>query len=210
MSVLIKLSLTRALICVLLAIAAVRCLVHNLVLVFALTGSAVLVCLARRDFKRVIIFPSVLLLAAVSFLPYIDRYFGGSPWSQVVEFPVTFRLLWNQLNFALGNLRLAQDDQAAAKLFYGAVLNIDSRHKGALNNLGVTALEANQFDEAEKWFRRAENIDPRNPKTHFLLAKVLLTTGSHEAAKSEIDVAIRLQPEPEFRELKQSIETDSW
>ena len=112
--------------------------------------------------------------------------------------------------FALGNLRLAQDNHAAAKSFYGAVLNINSRHKGALNNLGVTALEANQFDEAEKWFRRVENIDPSNAKTHFLLAKTLLARSHRDEAKVEIETAIQLRPEQsEFTQLRKKMETDS-
>ena len=54
------------------------------------------------------------------------------------------------------------------------MLDLDPKHKGAFNNLGVIALEASQFGEAERWFRYAENIDPRSAKTHFLLAKTLL------------------------------------
>ncbi len=79
-----------------------------------------------------------------------------------------------EINFALGNLKLAQNDSAAAQSFYRAVLDLDPKHKGAFNNLGVIALEASQFGEAERWFRHAENIDPRSAKTHFLLAKTLL------------------------------------
>ena len=37
----------------------------------------------------------------LSFVPYFNAY--SNSWSQVVEFPVTSRLLWNQFNFALGN-----------------------------------------------------------------------------------------------------------
>lgn len=102
-SALTKQSTNRIVVSALMAIAAVQCLVHNLVLVFALTSSAAIVCSARRDFKRASIFLSVFAVSAISFVPYIDRYFSGSPWSQVVEFPVSFRLLWKQLNFALGN-----------------------------------------------------------------------------------------------------------
>lgn len=108
--------------------------------------------------------------------------------------------------FALGNLRFAQNDRAAAQSFYRAVLNLDPRHKGAFNNLGVIALDASQFDEAEKWFRRAEDVDSRNAKTHFLLAKTLLGKNNRQAAQAEINTAIRLKPDqPEFNELKQQI-----
>jgi hypothetical protein len=112
--------------------------------------------------------------------------------------------------FALGNLRLAQNDPAAALAFYRAVLNLDPQHKGAFNNLGVIALDANQLAEAENWFRRAANVDPRNAKTHFLLAKTLLAKNDRRAAQVEIDAAIGLKPDqPEFEELKRQIEEDS-
>jgi cytochrome c-type biogenesis protein CcmH/NrfG len=109
--------------------------------------------------------------------------------------------------FALGNLRLAENNSAAAQSFYRAVLNLDSKHKGAFNNLGVIALDAGQFDEAEKWFRRAEEVDPRNAKTHFLLAKTLLAKNDHPAARLEISTAVKLSPaQPEFNALKREIE----
>jgi Tetratricopeptide repeat len=112
--------------------------------------------------------------------------------------------------FALGNLRLAQNNHDAAKSFYGEVIAIDPRHKGALNNLGVVALEENQFGEAEKWLRRAEDIDPQNAKTHFLLAKTLLARSHRDEAKVEIDIAIQLRPEQsEFTQLRKKMEADS-
>jgi hypothetical protein len=111
-----------------------------------------------------------------------------------------------ETNFALGNLRLAQGNTAAAKSFYHAVLTIAPHHKGVLNNLGVVAFQADQYIEAETWFRRAEDVDPRNAKTHFLLAKTLLARNDRKAARAEIDAAIDLKPDqPEFRELRQQI-----
>jgi len=85
----------------LVSLVAVQCLVHNLALVAALTISAGTVSLLRHDFKRLIIFLGILALCFISFLPYLGAY--SNSWSQVVEFPVTPRLLWNQFNFALGN-----------------------------------------------------------------------------------------------------------
>ena len=109
--------------------------------------------------------------------------------------------------FALGNLRLAQTDPASAQSFYRAVLALDSKHKGAFNNLGVIALDAWQFDDAEQWFRRAEDVDPRNAKTHFLLAKALLGKNDRANARTEIDAAIALKPDqPEFNSLREQIE----
>ncbi len=108
--------------------------------------------------------------------------------------------------FALGNLRLAESNPTGAEAFYRAVLDTDSKHKGAFNNLGVIALEAGKYNEAENWLRRAEEIDPRSAKTHFLLAKALLAQNNRSSAETEIETAIALSPgQSEFVILKQQI-----
>jgi len=94
-------SRTRIIAAAMISIVAVQCLVHNLALIFALVASAALVSLVRHDLKRLIIFLGIFGLCMISFIPYLNAY--SNSWSQVVEFPVTFRLLWNQFNFALGN-----------------------------------------------------------------------------------------------------------
>ena len=100
-SLLGEISTARVIVAALVSIAAVQCLVHNLALAAALTFSAALTSLIQRDSKRLIIFLGIFALCVVSFLPYLNAY--SNSWSQVVEFPVTARLLWNQFNFALGN-----------------------------------------------------------------------------------------------------------
>ena len=112
--------------------------------------------------------------------------------------------------FALGNLRLAEQKSDDALAFYSAVLAIDPKHKGALNNLGIIALDACDYANAESWFRRAAQIEPANAKTHFLLAKTFLGEGNREAAQTEIDAALRLKPQqPEFLTLSEQIKIGS-
>jgi tetratricopeptide (TPR) repeat protein len=112
--------------------------------------------------------------------------------------------------FALGNLRLAQNNPKSAAIFYREVLMIDGRHKGAFNNLGVIAFDATDYDAAELWFRRAADVDPRNAKTHFLLAKALLAKNDRGSAQNEINAAIGLKAgQPEFLELKKEIDQES-
>jgi hypothetical protein len=114
----------------------------------------------------------------------------------------------SETNFALGNLRLAQRDSAGAERFYQSTLQLDSGHKGALNNLGVIAFDQQRWDAAETWFRRAIDVDPRNGKTHFLLAKTLLTGGNASAARMEIDRALELMSsQPEFISLRNEIQS---
>ena len=103
-------------------------------------------------------------------------------------------------------MRLAEGNSAAASAFYLATLQLDNRHRGALNNLGVMALDDGKFDAAENWLRRAEDVDPGNAKIHFLLAKTLLAKNEAELAREEIEIAIRLRPNQiEFQQLKQKI-----
>ena len=111
-----------------------------------------------------------------------------------------------ETNFAFGNLRLAQGDTPGAASFYLHTLQFDDNHRGALNNLAVIALDQHRYDLAETWLRKIEQIDPRNAKTHFLLATALLGKGSREAAALEIDTALQLRPEQiEFSRRKEKI-----
>ncbi len=84
-------------------LAAVQCLLHNVVLIGALTLSAAAVCLARHNLKQVIVFLGILAVCMISFVPYIRPYSSGSAWSVVVEFPVTLGSLWKHFNLALGD-----------------------------------------------------------------------------------------------------------
>jgi tetratricopeptide (TPR) repeat protein len=111
-----------------------------------------------------------------------------------------------ETNFALGNLRFAQGDSPAAKTRYEAALRIDSKHKGALNNLGVLALNDNQPAAAVDYFRRALALEPRNAKTHYLLAKALDLAGNRDEARVEAARAVELDPDqPEFKALQDQL-----
>ncbi len=85
------------------SIAAVQCLVHNLVLVFALAISGTVVCFLRRSARKMAVFLAILALCTISFLPYLHAYTSGSSWSIVVEAPLSFRSLSKQFILASGN-----------------------------------------------------------------------------------------------------------
>ena len=195
-------------------------------LIFAILGlSIVWQKIVATDLRTVALY-LVILLASTGFVAWpqrdpslwaLDAYNAGwqaleSDNLSLAEEKLSIAYAYVPQNsetlFALGNLRLAQKNPTAASGFYRAVLDLDSKHKGAFNNLGVIALNASEFDVAEKWFRQAEMVDPRSAKTHFLLAKAFLGKNDRQSAKAEIETAVKLKPEqPEFIELKKQINT---
>ena len=111
-----------------------------------------------------------------------------------------------ETNFALGNLRFAQGNSAAARSFYETTLRIDSKHKGALNNLGVLALNENEPARAVDFFQRALSLEPREPKAHYLLARALDLAGNRDQARIEAARAIELDSsQPEFKALQEQL-----
>jgi tetratricopeptide (TPR) repeat protein len=183
--------------------------------------------LAACEFKNAAIYLALLALATIfvawpqrdTSLWALDAYNSGWQALESNNLPLAEKKLAvayayvpenSETLFALGNLRFAQNDPSTAQSFYRSVLNLDPHHKGAFNNLGVIAFDSKKYPEAEKWFRQAEDVDPRNAKTHFLLAKTLLAKNDRRAARVEIDTAIGLKPDqPEFKDLKKQIEKDS-
>ncbi len=108
---------------------------------------------------------------------------------------------------ALGNLRLAQENRPEAIALYETALRLDPRHKSALNNLGVVALEDHRPAEAKEYFRRALEQEPQNAKTHFLLAKAEFALGNIEGARTALAQALEREPDrPEYRQLQEAIE----
>ena len=87
---------------------------------------------------------------------------------------------------------------------------LDRRHKGALSNLGVLALDQNNFDTAEMYFRQALSYAPQDSKSHFLLARALFGKGDRQNAATEVKRALELQPtQAEFIALREQIEAAS-
>ena len=112
-----------------------------------------------------------------------------------------------EVNFAMGNLRLAENNKSLAKEYYLKAIALNPNHEGAFNNLGVLALEEERWRLAQYFLRQALRQNSGEATTHFLLAKSLMGERDREGARAEIETAIRLQPEQqEFQRLKQIIE----
>jgi tetratricopeptide (TPR) repeat protein len=111
-----------------------------------------------------------------------------------------------ETNFALGNLRWTQGNFAEARSFYHAALKADPRHKGALNNLGMLALEEKDWEWAAKFFRASIQVAPGDAKSHYLLARAEFSLGHTTEATAEIQIALQLNPDqPEFIKFKETI-----
>lgn len=111
-----------------------------------------------------------------------------------------------ETNFALGNLRLAQEKRTEAKSFYEIALRLNPKHKGALNNLALVALEEKQPAAAMEYLRRVLEQQPQEAKTYYLLAKALLASGDFPNAQLAIKRALeRDHDRLEYRQLLEEI-----
>lgn len=107
-----------------------------------------------------------------------------------------------EINLALGNLWLEQQEFPRAQLYYLDILRVDSDHKAALRNLGLVAISERQWDVAVNYLHAALRADPGDATTHYLFARARFEGGHLEEALSEIQVALRLRPgQREFEEL---------
>jgi hypothetical protein len=112
-----------------------------------------------------------------------------------------------ELNFALGNLRLAQGKKKEAKSLYFATLCLDPAHAGAYNNLGVLALQESRWNLAEKLFTRSLEQGLGDAKTYYLLARAHFGGGDIAGAKREIQHGLSLDPKrPELLKFLEQLE----
>jgi tetratricopeptide (TPR) repeat protein len=112
-----------------------------------------------------------------------------------------------EINFAMGNLENAKSNKSRAKRYYASSLQLNPRHEGALNNLGILALEENRWELAAKFFDKAIEIDPNDEKALYLLAKTFLRLGDRDKARLEISRALAIDPtRTEFLKLRDEIQ----
>ena len=112
----------------------------------------------------------------------------------------------SEILFALGNLRLAQENYAGAKHWYRKSLELQPNHSGVWNNFGVVALSEKQFGIAEKSFAKSLESEPEDAKTYYLLALARLEGGNRPGAAQAIEEALRRRPtQKEFLELRDRI-----
>ncbi|MEY2545289.1 MAG: hypothetical protein QOG48_406 [Verrucomicrobiota bacterium] len=193
-------------------------------LVFAATGLSILYESITHPKKRTAFTYFALLLAATLFVSWpqrdralwaLDAYNSGRQALESNNYAAAERKLLlayayvpdnAETNFALGNLHLAQKQPDAASAFYRETLHFDPHHKGALNNLGVIALEARDLPAARLYFTSALAQDRHDAKTLFLLAKTAAAQGDLATAQRAISEALKIAPtQREFLELEKEL-----
>src|SRR6266404_61170 len=167
----------------------------------------------------------ILLLAATLFVSIprkdpglwaLDAYNAGWQALQTNNLPLAGKKLNAayayapenaEVNFALGNLRLAQGNNPAAESYYLATLRLDSNHEGACNNLGILALEGKRCSRAATFFAKALREDPGDAKTYYLIAQAQFNAHDFQNASLAIARAIKLNPaEPQFHAFSEAIQ----
>ena len=114
----------------------------------------------------------------------------------------------SEVNFALGLLWQSQGDLRRAETFYAKALEINPRHLGAWNNLGVLASKHKAWKIALQFFSKAIEIDPNDAKTHYLQSRAYAELGQWDAARTSIEAALKLRPgQKEFEALAGAIES---
>ena len=61
-------------------------------------------------------------------------------------------------------------------------------------NLGIVARDEKFLPAAEKFFGMALQVEPDDPKTHFLLALTFKEDGKTTEARAEVEKALQLRP----------------
>ena len=120
-------------------------------------------------------------------MPYFNRAITIDP---------ALSYVWTNLGTALRALSAVDD----AELAYRHALRLDATSLPALNGIARMEEQRGNLNTSRALRALAEQMNRRNPYTHFAAAQRLYASGDYETALSELKTAIRLQPtDPDFR-----------
>ena len=116
------------------------------------------------------------------------------------------------ITFALGNVWYYGKDYTRAKQCYERALQLGAEtgrpHDGALNNLGVIALEEKRPRDAERYFQQSIKVEHDDARTWFLLARACQDQGDLPHAEMAIAQAIeRDGRNPSFQKFREELRT---
>ncbi len=115
-----------------------------------------------------------------------------------------------EIAFALGNVWLLREDHERASLCYARALDLSRStgrlHDGALNNLGIIAIQRKRWTEAESYLLASLQVETDDAKTWFLLAQARKELGNHAGSQQAIGRALELKPgNPDLVSFQQSL-----
>ena len=84
-------------------LASVQCLFFNSALVMALVIAAVAVLLKRHDVKSTLLLTGVASVCALSYIPYLVQFFGGSRRGGILP-PILWNKVWERFEIAWGGI----------------------------------------------------------------------------------------------------------
>jgi tetratricopeptide (TPR) repeat protein len=85
------------------------------------------------------------------------------------------------------------------------ILKNDPRNAGAALQLGNTYFEADQFDEAAKWFQEAMRLDPKDAEASTQLGMTYFFTKGPDPALAQFEHSLKISPNHPGTLLKKGI-----
>lgn len=116
-------------------------------------------------------------------------------------------------NYNLGQAYATLGQWQRAKDAYDAALTQDPTHAGALAGLGTLRRQEGDRDGALDCLRRAVQLAPASPSTHYNLALALNEAGDHAAAETAARTVIGLRPDhaqAQFLLAELALRTGNW
>lgn len=96
--------------------------------------------------------------------------------------------------FKRGNKCLSQGAYAEAVPFFEELIELDSSHAEATNNLGAALAQLSRYTEAEHCFRLAIAIKPTSPDAHCNLGTLLRSRSDLIGSEASLRRALKLKP----------------
>lgn len=90
-------------------------------------------------------------------------------------------------------LRALQEDSLALNDFRQAI-KLDSSKAPYFSAIGELLFEHKDIDGSVKWFKKAIDINPKDPVAHLKFAKMLIYTDDNQKAFTEINTVLRQDP----------------
>ncbi|MFH1117828.1 MAG: tetratricopeptide repeat protein [Pseudomonadota bacterium] len=103
--------------------------------------------------------------------------------------------------FRRAQVRIAQEDMNGALNDLNAAVELSPELRGALLQRGLIHERLGNGDQAMDDFKRASEIDSRDPYAHYHLGRLSETTGLYVEALYAYKNALELKPKPELRSL---------